>query len=277
MFNQTLSHIFAKARAEIFTRTHPVDLKKLRFCPFKSPATGLTWLPEQEGGHPLINPEGEREGKIQPTIDGYCLELWLASTITTTTACLSDYIDDLKTRGPVCFCKMRLDGWGITLHVSTKMIGLKPYILVDTYVNLGYRPCLFDTFFMAVRPYNHRGLIPIHNAYYLSSGAFVINNRLGPVFSTDPSNVLCLSYDQQREEKCVTWEMILNANCPNGLVTALAGFKLPTEEDGRKKIHQACLIPVHSPLILPRGQKVLSESAQQSLLDHITELKKEML
>lgn len=97
------------------------------------------------------------------------------------------------------------------------------------------------SFFFAVRPYNPEGVSTISKINYLSSGAFVINDRLGVVFDQTPDNVICLAAsDGDVSEHHLDYEMVLSAECKNKQASAFVEYRLILDP-GEEKVFTAKL------------------------------------
>ncbi len=95
-----------------------------------------------------------------------------------------------------------------------------------TLKNTGHLAKAFS-FFFAIRPFNPEGISPIEDITYLSSNAFVVDNRLALVLDQKPHNIVCLHFeDGDVSEHINSWEMILKTKCQHHLGSAFAEYKV---------------------------------------------------
>ncbi len=124
--------------------------------------------------------------------------------------------------------------------------------------------------FVAIRPYNPSGISPISEITYVSSGGFIVDNRLGVVLDEKPDNVVCLTFgDGDVSEHYNEWDMILHSHCTHGLASAFAEYKVHLEPGEERsfvvKMPTTQVAPIKKLL-----QKTLPTTQKESLNQKIT-------
>lgn len=129
--------------------------------------------------------------------------------------------------------------------------------------------------FIAIRPYNPEGIMPIKNIAYLTSNAFVVDNVLGPVFDTKPDNIVYLDFDNgDAFEKIDRYDMILSTQCKKNLASGYAEYKLTLPPKKTQDITYS--LPLKRASIAKNIKKAMTQTEQSLLLTRIKNIQSKL-
>ncbi|MCP4050778.1 MAG: hypothetical protein GY730_08750 [bacterium] len=177
-------------------------------------------------------------GLITPFRDGWSLDFWIADSIRLVSSAHLKKVqqiivkDNAILQTECAFEKLRVvSEVFFQLDKSANGFVFNKVIIENTAVE-----DITISFFFSIRPYNPEGLVPIEEIVYLTSGSFIIDNRLGLVLDQKPDNIVCVSFkDGDVSEHYKEWELVLKTRCKDNLASAFVEYKLHLK-GGEKKI-----------------------------------------
>ena len=82
-----------------------------------------------------------------------------------------------------------------------------------------------NSFSLGILPYTNEGVGSIKTINYLSNQRFVINDRFFMQCCSQPSNVICTTFEQGNIfDRSLEWEMIFDAKCSDFLASGLINY-----------------------------------------------------
>jgi hypothetical protein len=210
-------------------------------------------------------------GLIMPFNDSWSLDFWLADASRVVTPASLKQVQQTLTDGKPCVkTEFYLDKLGVSseifYHVDDENKGtLFNRVVLENKVD---EEVTFS-FYFAVRPYNLEGLAPIDEIVYLTSNAFVVDDRLSVVFDQIPDNVVCINYDEgDVSEHFKDWEMILKTKCDKHLASAFVEYRIVLEP-GQKKVFSAKMPAENCSKLRRYYEKTLSLTGAKKLMNRV--------